>query len=249
MELNFTELDNINTKNPFDYNSYNNDNDNYWNKKETKVIDTKKKKTSFNDILNNMNLVVNKEGVLQFMTPINTETNPNQYNPNQYNPNQYNPNQYNPNQYNPNQYNPNQYNPNQYNPNDFSKNNYNQLQQNQIQQRNKFQQPIKTNNKSSEQVQRNNEPLDPNLKHSYIYNKYFKNYIDNNVEKKGPRVPRTLEEYKRMLLEDKIKAIEHKKRIEQIKSKKLMFTTNPTISINPRNIQATKNSLRMMNFR
>jgi len=208
MELNFTELDNINTMNPFDYNSYNNNNDNYWDNKKTQDYDIKKKKVSFNDILTNMNLVVNKEGVLQFMTPIKNETN--QY---------------------------------QYDPNEFSKNNYNQFQQN------KFQQPLQNNNKTFEQVQRNNEPLDPNLKHSYIYNKYFKNYIDNNVDKKGPRVPRTLEEYKRMLLEDKIKAIEHKKRIDQIKSKKLMFTTNPAMSINPTNIQATKNTLRMMNFR
>ena len=51
-----------------------------------------------------------------------------------------------------------------------------------------------------------------------------------------------------MLLEDKIKAIEHKKRIEQIKSTKLLFTTTPGATSNPRNIRASKNNLRMMNF-
>ena len=209
MELNFTELDNINTMNPyssFDYNSYNN-NQNYWDNQKKQESDIKKKKVSFNDILTNMNLVVNKEGVLQFMTPIKNETT--QY---------------------------------EYNLNDFSKNNYNQNQQNDFQQNQYI-------NNTPKQTQKNNEPLDPNLKHSYIYNKYFKNYVDNNVEKQGPRVPKTLEEYKRMLLEDKIKAIEHKKMVEQIKSKKMMFTTTPAMTINPKNIQASKNNLRMMSFR
>ena len=51
-----------------------------------------------------------------------------------------------------------------------------------------------------------------------------------------------------MLLEDRKRAIEHKKRIEQIKSKKLLFTTTPGMGTNPRNIQPTKNNLRRMNF-
>jgi hypothetical protein len=89
------------------------------------------------------------------------------------------------------------------------------------------------------------EPLDPNVKHSYIYNKYFKDYHDINV--KGPeiRVPKTMEEYKRMLLEDRIKAIEQRKRISEIKSKKLLFTTNVS---NQRGIPISNNSLRSMKF-
>jgi hypothetical protein len=58
-----------------------------------------------------------------------------------------------------------------------------------------------------------------------------------------------MEEYKQMLLDDKIKAIQHKKLLEQIKPKKMMFTSNPGMSLNPTNINATKNNLRMMNFR
>jgi hypothetical protein len=257
MELNFTELDNINTKNSFDFNSYNQDN--YWENKRTQEIDTKKKKVSFNDILSNMNLVVNKEGLLQFMIPVKNETNNNQnqynqtlhnqnqynqtqYNQNQYNQTQYNQTQHNQNQYNQTQHNQNQYNPYKYNPNEFSNNN-DKIPKN-FKQQNKIQKPIQ-----SQQIKKIDEPLHPNLKHSYIYNKYFKNYVSNSSEKEGPRLPKTIEEYKRMLLEDKIKAVKHKKMIEQIKSKKLMFTTNPTMSINPKNIQATKNTLRMMNFR
>jgi hypothetical protein len=150
-----------------------------------------------------MNLVVNKNGALQFMSLKSNEmvNNSNQYE--QYN-NQYNQNQYE--QYN-NQYNQNQYNQNQYIP------------------------------------QKNNlEPIEPLLKHSYIYNKYFKDYVDPNIEKSGPRLPKTKEEYFKMLMEDKINALNQKKRIEEIKSKKIMFEGNP------RNIVASKNNLRSMNF-
>jgi hypothetical protein len=77
MELNFSELDNMNTKNPyenFDYNAYENQTgtnpEKYWEQQNIqKQQQTKKKKVSFDDILSNMNLVVNKSGVLQFMTP------------------------------------------------------------------------------------------------------------------------------------------------------------------------------------
>ena len=66
----------------------------------------------------------------------------------------------------------------------------------------------------------------------------------------GPvvRVPKTIEEYKRMLLEDRIKAIEHKRMVEKVKSKKMMFTSTPDARINPRNMQASSNGLRKMNF-
>jgi hypothetical protein len=185
MEINFTELDETNKVSSFNDNLHDNFNEeNFW---EQKDVPKKKKKVTFNDILSNMNLVVNKDGVLQFMIPVNNIEN--QELSSQKNvENQYN------------------------------------------------------------NTEKKHEPLDTNIKHSYIYNKYFKNYTDTNVEKPVPRVPKTIEEYKRMLLEDKIKAIEHKKMIEQVKSKKMMFTSNPDIGVNPRNIKATKNNLRFMNF-
>ena len=208
MELNITELDNVNTMNPydtFDYDKFEQQNSaNYWENSVKPETKEKRKKVSFNDILSNMNLVVNKQGVLQFMVPNQEEI----LQQNTYQP--------------------------QYNPNEFSQ--HSQYQNSQIA-------PQKQPNRP------NQEPLDPSVKHSYIYNKYFKDYADPNAQKQGPRVPKTIEEYHQMLLEDKIKAIEHKKRIEQIKSTKLLFTTAPGSGSNPRNMVASKNNLRMMNFR
>lgn len=208
MELNFSELDNLDTKNlyqSFDYNSYEQNNVNYW-EKNNKDTDTKvkKKKVSFDDILSNMNLVVNNQGVLQYMTP-NQQIHTQNYYQSQNNLNgngnvrqiRYNPNH-----------------------------DINQMPEQNI----------------------NKEPLIPEIKHSYIYNKYFKDYVDPNVEKKGPRVPKTMEELRQMLLDDKIKAIQHKQRMEQIKSKKMLFVSAPGGYLNPRNIQATRNNLRSMNF-
>lgn len=125
-----------------------------------------------------------------------------------------------------------------YNPNQFNQQSYNQSQP-------KYNQP---NNLRQVQQNKNQEPLDPSVKHSYIYNKYFKDYADPNFQKPGPRVPKTIEEYHQMLLDDRKKAIEHKLKMEQIKSRKLLFTAAPGSTSNPRNIQPTKNNLRRMNF-
>jgi len=206
MELNLSELDNVNTMNPYDVfgqNSYEKQNgEKYWENPKTQETQIKKKKVSFNDILSNMNLVVNNQGVLQFMTLKQEQS----YNP----PVFYN---------NTN----NNYN---YNSNEFSQPN------------------IRTPQKN-----KNSEQIDPAVKHSYIYNKYFKDYASSNVEKPEVRVPKTKEEYYQMLLDDRKKAIEQKLRVEQIKSKKLMFTVTPdSTGVNPRNIVPTKNNLRSMNF-
>lgn len=207
MELNLSELDNTNTMNPyesFDYNSYQqNSGENYWEKPKEQESEFKKKKVSFNDILSNMNLVVNKQGVLQFMAPNKEELQRQNYN---------------------------------YNSNEFFQPQYQQSQYQQPQ----YQQP---------QQNKNSQPIDPALKHSYIFNKYFKDYADINTEKPVPRVPKTIEEYHKMLLEDKIKQIEHRKMIEEVKSKKMMFTSAPGADSNPRNLRASRNNLRMMNFR
>jgi hypothetical protein len=98
-------------------------------------------------------------------------------------------------------------------------------------------------------TQNSEEPLDRSVKHSYIYNKYFKDYKDANLSKPEVRVPKTIEEYRKMILEDKIKKFEEIRRISKIKSTKLMFTSNSSNVVNPRNINASKNNLRTMNFR
>jgi len=122
-----------------------------------------------------------------------------------------------------------------------------------------YMQPVQTNEYQEQSYQQpyqeyvsqqiasqNQQPLDSSVKHSFIFNKYFKNYKDINAAKPVVRVPKTMEEYKQMLIEDKIKEIEHKKRISQIKPKKMLFTTNNIGNQGP--ILATKNKLRMMSF-
>jgi len=200
MELNLTELDNSNTMNPyetFDVNSYNQNDLNYWKNDNNKNdIKPKKKKVSFNDILTNMNLVVNKEGILQFMSP-----NEEQFH------------------------------------NQPSQQIYNQSQ------------PQMYKNVQYQTKNENQESLEPIVKHSYIYNKYFKDYVDPNKQKPEPRVPKTIEEYYKMLLDDKIRINQQKIRINEIKSKKMIFLSPEGAKINPRNIQVTRNNLRSMNFR
>jgi hypothetical protein len=182
MELNFSEL------------SDNNSNEvvpKYWEQQEinkensSKMIKTQKKKVSFNDILTNMNLVVNQEGILQYITPAQT----------------------------------------------LDENNLNK--------------PILKKNQYSLEVKKQ-EPLDPSVKHSHIYNKYFKDYKDINDFTPEVRVPKTIQEYHKMLYEDRLKVIEQQKRISEIKSKKLLFTSNVS---NQRGMQMSKNNLGSMSFR
>ena len=173
MELNLTELDikNKSTVEPFDYTSYTDQpNSNYWEKQQLlqqQKNNLKKKKVTFDDILTNMNLVVNKQGVLQFMSPIQPESAPDQY---------------------------------------LFDNNINEPAN------------LAQNNKS--------KPIEPEVKHSYIYNKYFKDYASNTSERPAPRVPKNMEEYRQMLIEDRIKAFQHKKMVEQVKSKKMIYTNH-----------------------
>lgn len=180
MELKFSEISDaqyiVNNK-PYQYWNKEIKNDNEISIEKTK----RKKKVSFDDILCNMNLVVNQNGILQQMTS-----------------------------------------------------NKDIEEQNFIQSNPNYLNIVKE------------EPLDPNVKHSYIYNKYFKDYHDVNRNTPLVRVPKTMEEYKQMLLDDRIKAIEHRKRIAEIKSKKLFFTNNSSIQ---RNNTSTATNLRNMNFR
>jgi hypothetical protein len=160
---------------------------NYW--EQSKIQKEKKKKITFDDILSNMNLVVNNEGVLQYMRPIQTHNIDQNYNDSQ------------------------NYLPNQQN------------------EQSKQLNPINNPN-----------PIDHSVKHSYIYNKYFKDYKDNNVLQVGPRRPKTIGELKQMLRDDKIKEIQQKIRISQVKSKKMLFT-------NLNGVNTLNNNLRSMSFK
>ena len=130
-----------------------------------------------------------------------------------------------------------QYNPNplpQYNPNPLPQYNPNPLPQYNV----------------KKQI---DTPIEPDVKHSFIYNKYFKDYVDAYKPEPEILVPKTMEEYKQMVYELRLKQQEERKRIAEIKSTKLMFTTNQGYENanngkNPANIRATKNNLRMMRF-
>ena len=70
--------------------------------------------------------------------------------------------------------------------------------------------------------QQNTTPIST-PQNSYIYNKYFSN--ENQNANIGPRVPKSLQEYRNMLVQD----ILQKQRIKQIKSTKLIM---PNSNIN-----------------
>ena len=193
MNLNFTEINDLGDNDNFDVNGY--QTNNYWETSNVNVNvnvkDPKKKKINYNDILNSLNLVVNKSGVLQY---ISTTDSAEQHQQEQYSHNQ-------------------------------------------------KQQP-------------KGKPLEPQVKNSHIYNKYFKDYKDPNAEYiEEVKAPQTVQEYNRMILEDRIKRIQERNRIAQIKSTKLLFESSSNNSINignnignNQNIHASKNNLRMMKF-
>jgi len=183
MELNFEEINNLGNQTNFNYEANNVSQNStsqikYWEQPKIE----RRKKVTFDDILNNMNLVVTQDGVLQHMRPISQEQP--QY-----------------------------------------------IQQNDYRHQPQYQ-----------QQSYKNEAIEPSVKHSYIFNKYFKDYRDINIQPTGPRRPKTIDELKQMLREDKIREIQQKIRLSQIKSKKMLFT-------NVNGIQATKNNLRAMTFK
>jgi hypothetical protein len=197
MELKFNEIEEMDSNYNYVNEIHNLTQTKYWETQENKNNIKRKKRVSFDDILSNMNLVVNKEGVLQTMAPRYEE----QYVSENY----------------------------------FNSNNTNNN--------------IQYNN----QPEKINEPLPHVVKHSYIFNKYFKDYKDAfDVSKPQPKVPKTIEEYRRMVFEERIRQINERKRIAQIKPKNLLFISNPNMSQNLNHvpsIRASKNNLRSMNFK
>lgn len=75
-------------------------------------------------------------------------------------------------------------------------------------------------------------------KNSYIYNKYFKDYKDESAVEE-PKKPMTREEY----IQEYNRRIYEKRRIEQIKSKKLMFSRGNDVNISISNPHHNLNKL------
>jgi hypothetical protein len=209
MDLKFSELDNIDTTSKMG------ETNNYWEKQsKPSTAPQKKKKISFDDILSNMNLVVNKTGVLQSMALINNPQN-DEY-------------------------------PQQQQP-QYSQQQYSQQQKQQYSQQPQQQQYYQEYNEqpSNKTQVKKQEPLDPSVKHSYIFNKYFKDYQDAAPPAPEVKTPKTKEEYFRMIHEERLRRIQEAHRISQIKSRKLMFTANNTYQ---ENIRTTANKLHKMSF-
>jgi hypothetical protein len=104
---------------------------------------------------------------------------------------------------------------------------------------------IESSNHSNPSV--NSQPLNSQMKNSYIFNKYFKDYTDtNDTNVKEVRVPKTMQEYKQMILEDRIKYAQERNRIARIKSTKMLYENNHGNRSHV--VRASKNNLRMMKF-
>ena len=100
-------------------------------------------------------------------------------------------------------------------------------------------------NKNVKAVRFENNGVEPEVKHSYIFNKYFKNYKETG-ETIIPRVPKTKEEYRQMIIEDLIKRKQAKERIAIIKSKRMFYTNNnnnPHLNSNLRPVNVNRNNL------
>ena len=213
MDLNFSELDNIDTINKVG------EPNNYWEQQSKPVTaPKKKKKISFDDILSNMNLVVNKTGVLQSMALVNNKQTEEPLLP--------------------------QYSQQQQPQYSQQQQQYSQQPQQYSQQQQQYYQEYTEQPPNNVQVKKQ-EPLDPSLKHSYIFNKYFKDYQDATPQAPEVKIPKTKEEYFRMIHEERLRRIQEAHRISQIKSRKLMFTANNTYQ---ENIRTTANKLHKMSF-
>ena len=99
------------------------------------------------------------------------------------------------------------------------------------------------------QIKKTNMPINnnvgPELKHSYIYNKYYKNYKDPATQE--PDIiqrPLTKEEYKQYIINELIQSRKNKQRIAQLKPKKMAFTTTQNVASHTP--MATTNNLNHM---
>jgi len=78
-----------------------------------------------------------------------------------------------------------------------------------------------------QQQQQQEKPIPIQEKSSYIYNKYFKDYKDQTESTETfPKIYLTREEFKKRVILEQIRKREERKRIEEVKSKKLLFARN-----------------------
>jgi hypothetical protein len=88
---------------------------------------------------------------------------------------------------------------------------------------------LKTCYRKQQNQQQNPIPIPIQEKSSYIYNKYFKDYKDktqSEATETFPKIYLTREEFKKRLILEQIRKREERKKIEEVKSKKLLFARN-----------------------
>jgi hypothetical protein len=123
---------------------------------------------------------------------------------------------------------------------------------NEIQQHQQQQQPPRQQHQQPPPRQQHQQPpLDPSLKNSYIYNKFFKDYKDPNIIEEQPKIPITREELKKQLIINCVNRYNERNRINQIKSTKLQFNVNSNNVIRPRksNTNITGINNHLFNFK
>jgi len=103
------------------------------------------------------------------------------------------------------------------------------------------------NTQNIQNMQKNNESLDPRIKNSAIYNKYFKNYKDPN-EIQEPEIPLTPQQQRIKMVKDYIEYQQARKRISQIKSKKMFYSTQNISISNQPNQQNQQNQQNPVNL-
>lgn len=87
-----------------------------------------------------------------------------------------------------------------------------------------YHQPNYDNQQQQPLKQQKMKTLDPAVKNSAIYNKYFKNYKDPNYVQE-PQIPLTPEQLKIKLIHDYVERVKSKRRIALIKPKKMLYST------------------------
>lgn len=94
-------------------------------------------------------------------------------------------------------------------------------------------------------------PQQPMDKNSYIYNKFFKNYKDPYQEQQDEIVqrPLTKKELINQIVINKIKSVNERNRIAQIKSTKLLFNNNNNHNIVVKTMQNQSNLNHLFRFK
>jgi len=103
--------------------------------------------------------------------------------------------------------------------------NYTQTQRQQQHQQQHQQQYPQQHQQQHQQQPGPIQNLDPNVKNSYIFNKYFKDYKDPEYHP-IPKNPLTKQQLFRQLLIDQVNRYNNSLRISQIKSTRLLFNSN-----------------------